>query len=162
MKLILPWQDTKAATLILSLEGEVANLIFMLLQDKHITAINNGMDKINPSDTDLKAEVIVCFLNLLKSRIISATEGKSYALGYLGKIFDEADFIDKLLDERKLSSASYLEVKSEMQILEKTVVQNVLSKSYMFKTDELRAELVKTIVNYPVDAAMVLTFLLEG
>jgi flagellar motor switch protein FliG len=161
MKLELPWPGKKAAVLILSLEGEVANLLFMLLKDDVINVINENMDNVGSPSEQEKGEVILGFHSLLKARVMKPDKGKAYAKGYLQKTFDKVEFIDKLFDDYPLADISASTVKTEMDIVTETVVNSLKKKSFFSSIDSLRAELVELIVKYPVDAAMILTFLIK-
>ncbi len=161
MELVRPWNNEQCATFIISLEGEIANLLFMLLKDRYINKINQAIDSFGSISEETKGKVIIKFHSLLKARIIKPEKGKNWVKGYLEKTFDEVDFIDDLFADYPLADVSANAVQTEMDILTDTVVKHLKSRSFMKNIDTLRAELVELIVNYPVDAAMVLIFLLS-
>jgi len=158
----IPWDARKAAILMITLEGEIANLLFTLLTDNVISRINDAMDLLGtPSESD-KSEVIIQFNALLNTRIIKETEGKDYARGYLEKTYKETTFFENLFEDYPLANVSVYKVQSEMEVLQNTVVKNLKSKIYLKSIDQLRSEMAAKIVQYPVDAAMVLSFLLKN
>lgn len=157
----IPWSNEKAAKLILLLEGGIANLIFMLLKNKHINSINSEMDKIAQPKDDEKGEIIIQFHSLLKTRLLCSSEGKKYAKGYLEKTFDNTDFFDSLIKSYPVAEVDVYDLKAEMDILKDTVIKNMQNKSYFSNIDDLKVELSSLIVDNPVDAAMVLIFLLD-
>ncbi len=161
MKLERPWSNEKISNFIVCLEGEVANLLFMLLKDRDISKVNKAMDSFSGKSEEIRGQVIIKFHSLLNARIIKPDKGKDWVKGYLEKTFDEVEFLDELLDDYPLADVSVTDVKTEMEILTDTVVNHLKTRTFMKNVDNLRAQLVEYIVQYPVDAAMVLLFLLK-
>lgn len=157
----IPWEARKAAILVVSLEAEIASLLFMLLKERTIDTINRAMDVLNTPSEEEKSEVIIQYNALLNTRIIKETEGKDYARGYLEKTYSDIGFMEKLLEDTPLANANVYQIQAEMEVLQNTVIKNLKSKIFLKSVDQLRAELAAKIVQYPVDAAMVLTFLLQ-
>mgnify|MGYP001287994974 FL=1 len=157
----IPWEARKAAILVVSLEAEIASLLFMLLKERTIDTINRAMDVLNTPSEEEKSEVIIQYNALLNTRIIKETEGKDYARGYLEKTYSNTGFMEKLIEDTPLANASVYQIQAEMEVLQNTVIKNLKSKVFLKSVDQLRAELAAKIVQYPVDAAMVLTFLLQ-